>query len=91
MSNLQEKILTHVSKVLSAEDLVLWERVLSKTPEEFLGDIFSFVDSSTESVIFLNENLKKKAAAIKDGDESLLNEAFADQKNFLQKLTNITI
>ena len=89
MVNLQEKILAHVSKVLSAEDLLLWGRVLSKTPEEFLGDIFSFIDSSVESVFFLNDNLKKKAEAIEKEDEVLLNEAFEDQKNYLQKLSQI--
>ena len=87
MSDIRDKILSSVHQALfSAEDVSLWERVLAKTPDEFLEDIAHFIAISPESLNYLNENLKKKTRAFEKGDVKLLDQIFEDQKKFLQTL-----
>lgn len=87
MDDYKKKILSHVYQAsLPAEDVSLWEKVITNVPDELVSDLLHFIETTPDSINFLNKNLKKKSEFIKGGDEKLLEEIFTEQKDFLKSL-----
>lgn len=87
MDDLKKKILSHVYQAsFPAEDVSLWEKVITNIPDELVSDLLNFVEKTPNSITFLNDGLKKKKEYINSGDEKILEEVLADQKKFLKSL-----
>ena len=87
MNTVREAILARIYQAsFPAEDVARWEQILVNVPDELLQDIADFLESAPDSIAFLNDNLKKKAEALEKGDEKLLDDVMADQRQYLQSL-----
>lgn len=85
MVNIKEKILEIIQKQpLSFADSKNWRVVLENIPEELCVDILEFIESNSEGLRILTNNLNKKVEALEKKDTKKWEEILEEEKQFFQ-------
>lgn len=87
---MKEKLQTIIEKSsLKDSQKMLWMNIIHVSQPEQLEEILNAIESSTEDLNFLTENLEEKLKAITDPNDAKWQAIIQKEKEYLKKLTQL--